>query len=121
VRTSHSTGQAWFAASLLPFKLYTAVAGLWMLIWHSRLPSAEAVDFDGASAAWWASSDFAMAARYVVSGYFLSGWVLILGGLVQVSQRRLRSAFVSMAFGRAALIIGLLLGPYLWEAEWRRS
>ena len=119
--SSQSPNRTWPAALLFPFKLYTVIAGFCMLIWHSRLPSAEAVDYDAASKAWWATWDFATVAEYVVVGYFLTSLVLVIGGAVQVLKRPRPSAFFTLAFGIAAFVIGLLLRPYQWEADWRRN
>jgi hypothetical protein len=115
---SQSTGPAWLAASLLPFKFYTVVAGFCMLMWHSKLPAPESVHFDARSVAFWLNWDFAITAEYFVAGYFLCAAVLIIGGSVQMFKRLPWPAFFSVAFGISALIIGVLLRPYQWAAEW---
>lgn len=117
MRTFLPNVREWITAILFPFKLYTVIAGVWLLIWQATLPPNRMqswkeplfnIDFTWAIAA----GEFTYVAHNVVVGYFASAAILLIGGLIQRAQCQRRAAVVSVAFGIAALIIGLLLRPY---------
>lgn len=89
---------------LFPFKAYTVLAVVVVLIWASALPmhsQATAVMDAGV---------------LVVLGYFLSVMSLFVGGLIQTFAGTKRSGLVSFLFAGAALIIAFWLAPMFASA-----
>jgi succinate-acetate transporter protein len=94
-----STSGARFLGFLLfPFKAYTVVAVVAVLIWGSALPRHS----HGAAL------DTAVP---VLAGYVISAVALFLGGLVQLIAGARSSGLASLVFALAALVIALCLAP----------
>jgi len=98
--------EAWIAAFLFPFKLFSVGAVVWLLIWYLMLPSMQ----PGVEGAWiYAYSDLRMVAFFVTFLYFLAAGVQVIVGLVQLFKYSRKAAIWSIAFGVFALIIGIFL------------
>jgi hypothetical protein len=124
MRISPSSWREWFSVSLFPFKIYTALVVVVLVLWHISLPAYpwrtgadEAIVNLHNMAAETEYSDFGYIATYAVFGYFVCAGVLIIGGLIQVFTSSLRGALFSIAFGIAAGVIGKLLVPYCWRGQ----
>jgi phosphoglycerol transferase MdoB-like AlkP superfamily enzyme len=124
MRISPTSWREWFTASLFPFKIYTVLVAVILAFWHIGLPAYPwRTGFDEARgvahnyAAETAYSDFGYIANYAVFGYFLCAGVLIIGGIVQIFTSSRRAAFISIAFGIAAVVIGRLLFPYSFRGQ----
>jgi hypothetical protein len=111
-----SHGQVWLAAALFPLKVYTVLGFVPLLIWHAKLPPTVQVPPWG-SRRWpeyldSARYDFTYFAQFAILAYFVTGVLLVLGGLTQALTCSRRQAILSISFGLAALIIGIILGPF---------
>jgi hypothetical protein len=79
--------QIWLSAGLFPLKVYAVLAGLWLVIWHSRLPpnwvtSLRPPEIDHR----WelATGDFSAVAHLILPGYLIVATILLLGGSYQL-------------------------------------
>jgi hypothetical protein len=106
--------KVWLSASLFPLKLYTALAVLWLVIWHSLLPANQSSALTGIFDAGWHArvSDFCAAAQYVRLGYLLIAFVLVVGSLVQWFKQSHKAASWSFVFGAGALVAAIWLRGY---------
>ena len=108
MRAIPSDWREWFSTSLLPFKIYTVMAIIYVVGWQieeSRHLDRESLETE--------MGDFAYdEGSYIKLGYFLCSIVLILGGLIQFKFSR-RASFFSVAFGIIAFSIGWFLQRYL--------
>jgi hypothetical protein len=119
---SHMRGgskrRIWLPASLLPLKVYAALAAIWLLILRSGLPARPENRWGTSSfVPGWeqAAHHFARAAHFVVLGYFVAAAVLVGAGVFQIFSGSRKGGCASIAFGLAALVTGLLLKPYELE------
>ena len=124
MRISPTNWQEWFKVSLFPFKIYTVLVVVILVLWHISLPPypwrrgfEEAMGIAHDFAAENAYSDFGYIATYAVDGYFVCAGVLIIGGIVQIFTSSRRAAIITIAFGIAAVIIGRLLFPYCFRGQ----
>ena len=88
-------------ASLFPFKIFTAVAVVWILCWHAFFLTDKSDP-----------GDFYTFASFVAAGYLFSGAVLLVGGLVQVGFSSRRAWIWSLSFALVALIIGVCMACF---------
>lgn len=114
MRTSPQDCKVWLSAFLFPFKIYTVVAVLPLIIWHGNLPPDQSSGFNRSVDYSWhyRISEFCLVADYVRIGYFIIAFILLAGGLAQFFVISRKAAFWSLIFGMAALIIGILLWNY---------
>jgi hypothetical protein len=101
--------EAWFAAFLFPFKLFTVCASVWLLTWYLMLPANNTSGGRIDEAFFMATDDFRIIAFTVSSLYFLSACVLVVGGCVQIFKYSRNAALWSFAFGILAFVIGSVL------------
>jgi hypothetical protein len=94
-----TSGYQWLNFALFPFKAYTVLAIMIVVIWASALPSHSH------------ATAVADAGVLVIVGYFFSAAVLFVGGLVQAFSGRKRSGVVALLFAAAALVIAFWLAP----------
>lgn len=92
-------------ASLFSLKVFTVLAVVWMLCWHAFLPTDNPLHLA-------ATADFYTFASFVAAGYFFSGAILLVGGIIQVGFSSRRAWIWSLSFALAALIIGVCMAHY---------
>jgi hypothetical protein len=95
--------EVWFSALLFPFKLYTVFAVVGPLIWYLMLPMNNGGNVD--SNYFMAIDDFRFVASFVSCSYFISSWVLVVGGCIQLFKYSRRAALWTIAFGLLAFLI----------------
>ena len=78
--------EAWFAAFLFPFKLFTVCASGWLLTWYLMLPVNNTSGGRIDEAFFMATDDFRAIAFTASFLYFISTCVLVVGGCVQYLQ-----------------------------------
>jgi hypothetical protein len=93
-------------ALLFPLKIYTALAVIWIAIWHALLP------VDNSDPLGLATTDFYTFVSFVAAGYILSGLILMAGGIIQLGLCSRRAWIWSLSFAVAALIIGIGMAHY---------
>ncbi|HUE35943.1 MAG TPA: hypothetical protein VMO20_01030 [Candidatus Acidoferrum sp.] len=77
------------------------LAVVWMLCWHAFLPT------DNSD-----PGDFFTFASFVAAGYFFSGLILLVGGIIQAGFSSRRAWIWSLSFALAALIIGVCMAHF---------
>lgn len=100
--------ETWTAAFFFFFKLFTAIMAVWLLVWHWVLPTDQT--WRTAHDAWAsAQSDYWFVAHQISLLYFVSAFLLVMGGLIQLWKRSGLSAWWNIGFGIIAVIIGIVL------------
>ena len=103
---ARSDWRTWFAACLVPIKVYVALAFLLIIKWKLDLPGNDSPD-------WFVKSNgLQYVAHLVAIGYFICVILLGGGGLVQFCMRRYRAATTTIIFAIVAFIIGICLGSF---------
>jgi hypothetical protein len=103
INSAHTDWRTWLAACLFPFKLYVALAFLWIVKWNASLPNLD-------SDMWILEREnLGFFAENVALGYLICGAVLILGTSIQLYVGAYRAALVNGLFGLAALIVALAI------------
>ena len=94
-----ASGSDWFALVLLPFKVF--VPGGWLMLAIKRDIIGYRMD---------TNTDLL---SFVLFGYFISFWVLVLGAIIQRSIGARRAYLYTCGFIVALFVFGVLLLPYL--------
>lgn len=105
-RVAETDWRTYLDASLFPLKIFTVLAVIWVIAWHSLLPGSNS-DPD----------DFYTFASFVAAGYLLSGFILMAGGIIQGGFCSQRASLWSLSFAVVALIIGIGMACFAGIAE----
>jgi hypothetical protein len=97
-RVFYPDWRTWLDASLLPFKIYTVLAVVWILGWRACVSRND-----------WAMDDSYTVAYFVALGYILSATALMAGAITQGTIRSWRAGSWSVSFAGAALVIGICM------------
>jgi hypothetical protein len=93
-----TSGREWFALLLIPFKIFVP-AGYLMVVMQRELLGYR--------------MDTGAITPYVLNGYIVTFFVLVLGAMVQRSIGPRRAYLSTCAFAAGVFVFGFLLLPYL--------
>ena len=102
--------ETWTSAFFFFFKLFTAIMAVWLLVWHWVLPPDDSIWHPSYQQLWESAMyDFWFIAHQISLLYFVSAFLLVTGGLIQLWKRSGRSAWWNIGFGIFAVIVGIVL------------